>query len=244
MDGSIEHKPRNDEGEDPDVVSAQVKIRELLLTDRGLHDKAAKAYVSFVRAYSKHEASYIFRLRDLDLVGVAKCFGLLRLPRMPELDKVNRGDWIDADVDVSNLYPTLLSPWANQLLRQWDTYAYADKQREAKRLAEVETQRISQEDLLKRRRERAEKKKANAAWSNKVVRQEEKEKRQVKKGKRREWLKQSTTEVGEKRERAVSDEEDADADDWGDLAREERMAKKVKKGLVSQDAFDGEFGEL
>ncbi|EPT06063.1 hypothetical protein FOMPIDRAFT_1034044 [Fomitopsis schrenkii] len=229
LDGSIEGTLGNDEGEDPEVMSAQAKIRELLLTDRALYDKAAKAYVSFVRAYSKHEASYIFRLRDLDLVGVAKCFGLLRLPRMPELDKVSRDGWLDADID-------------------WNTYAYADKQREAKRLGELETQKISKEELMQRRRERVEKKKANAAWSNKVVKKEVKVKRQVKKDKKRESLKESTTEqvLGEKRERAASDEVDEDAmeDDWGELAREERMAKKVKKGLVSQDAFDGEFGEL
>lgn len=101
---------------------------------------------------------------------------------------------------------------------------------------------------MQRRRERVEKKKANAAWSNKVVKKEVKVKRQVKKDKKRESLKESTTEqvLGEKRERAASDEVDEDAmeDDWGELAREERMAKKVKKGLVSQDAFDGEFGEL
>lgn len=47
--------------------------------------QAMKAYVSHIRAYSKHEASYIFRLKDLDLIGVAKSFGLLRLPRMPEI---------------------------------------------------------------------------------------------------------------------------------------------------------------
>jgi ATP-dependent RNA helicase DDX55/SPB4 len=57
--------------------------------------------VSFVRAYSKHEASYIFRIKELDLIGVAKSFGLLRLPRMPELKEIDRGDWEDADVDVS-----------------------------------------------------------------------------------------------------------------------------------------------
>lgn len=98
--GSIKGEPGGGEDDDPEVTPAQAKIRELLLTDRGLHDKAAKAYVSFVRAYSKHEASYIFRLRDLDLIGVAKCFGLLRLPRMPELDQVSRSGWKDADVDV------------------------------------------------------------------------------------------------------------------------------------------------
>jgi ATP-dependent RNA helicase DDX55/SPB4 len=59
--------------------------------------------VSFVRAYSKHEASYIFRLKDLDLVGVGKSFGLLRLPRMPELKDRARDGWEDAEVDVSIL---------------------------------------------------------------------------------------------------------------------------------------------
>lgn len=57
--------------------------------------------MSFVRAYSKHEASYIFRVRDLDLVGAARCFGLLRLPKMPELKDVSRANWSDAQVEVS-----------------------------------------------------------------------------------------------------------------------------------------------
>lgn len=106
--------------EDSSVTSYFEKIREHLLTDRALHDlvrpaftdaveashnliikQAAKAFVSFVRAYSKHEASYIFRVKDLDLVGVAKSFGLLRLPKMPEMKEVNREGWQDAAVDVS-----------------------------------------------------------------------------------------------------------------------------------------------
>lgn len=56
--------------------------------------------MSFVRAYSKHEASYIFRIKDLDLIGVAKSFGLLRLPRMPELKDVDKTGWEDASLDV------------------------------------------------------------------------------------------------------------------------------------------------
>jgi ATP-dependent RNA helicase DDX55/SPB4 len=64
--------------------------------------------VSFVRAYSKHEASYIFRLQDLDLVGLARAFGLLRLPRMPELKERQPDMWEDADVDVRLLLPLLL----------------------------------------------------------------------------------------------------------------------------------------
>ena len=57
--------------------------------------------MSFVRAYSKHEASYIFRIKDLDLVGAAKSFGLLRLPRMPELKGADKTGWEDASLDVS-----------------------------------------------------------------------------------------------------------------------------------------------
>jgi hypothetical protein len=53
-----------------------------------------------VKAYSKHEASYIFRIKDLDLVGIAKSFGLLRLPGMFELKDIDRDGWIDAEIDV------------------------------------------------------------------------------------------------------------------------------------------------
>jgi ATP-dependent RNA helicase DDX55/SPB4 len=63
--------------------------------------QAAKAFVSFVRAYSKHEASYIFRIKDLDLIGIGKSFGLLRLPKMPELKAKIKDGWEDAEVDVS-----------------------------------------------------------------------------------------------------------------------------------------------
>lgn len=59
-----------------------------------------KAFVSFVRAYSKHEASYIFRVKDLDLIGIAKSFGLLRLPKMPELKDRDTSGWNNADLDV------------------------------------------------------------------------------------------------------------------------------------------------
>ena len=65
--------------------------------------QATKGFVSFVRAYSKHEASYIFRLKDLDLVGVAKSYGLLRLPRMPELKDTDKTGWEDESLDVSPL---------------------------------------------------------------------------------------------------------------------------------------------
>lgn len=47
--------------------------------------------------------------------------------------------------------------------------------------------------------------------------------------------------VPQKRGLEVDDEDQNDEDDWEELAREERMAKKVKKGEMSQLEFDAEF---
>nr|CAG8482517.1 3050_t:CDS:10 [Entrophospora candida] len=67
------------------------QIRKIVLTDRDLHDKVISRYLCLLSSYSKHEASYIFRLKDLDLGKVAKGFGLLKLPRMPELANAKIG---------------------------------------------------------------------------------------------------------------------------------------------------------
>jgi len=44
-----------------------------------------KALPSYVQAYSKHQASFIFRISGLDILAIAYSWGLLKLPRMPEL---------------------------------------------------------------------------------------------------------------------------------------------------------------
>ncbi|KAJ9479736.1 ATP-dependent rRNA helicase SPB4 [Pseudozyma hubeiensis] len=74
-----------DEEVDASARELELTIRELAKSDREIFEQSIRAYVSYVRAYSKHEMSYIFRLGDLDLAGVAKAFGLIRLPSMPEL---------------------------------------------------------------------------------------------------------------------------------------------------------------
>lgn len=49
-----------------------------------------------------------------------------------------------------------------------------------------------------------------------------------------------------KREREVprDGDEEISAEDWKEIFREERMAKRVRKGDISQEAFDAEFGDL
>ncbi|KAJ7915570.1 DEAD-domain-containing protein [Mycena leptocephala] len=218
--GELEDEDEPVRPDDAEVSVFLGRIRKTILTDRAIHDQAAKAFVSFVRAYSKHEASYIFRVKDLDLIGVAKSFGLLRLPRMPELRDEPRDGWEDAVVD-------------------WNSFAYLDKAQEAKRLVEgAAAATVLDAEREKRRAQRAEKQKTYVAWSDKVAKKEEREKRREKKGKKRKWLKTQTADGGH------GDEAVDEGDDWEEIAREERMAKKMRKGDVSQKAFDAEFADF
>ena len=54
---------------------------------REFYEKGKLAFVSYIRAYSKHECSHIFRLNELDYVKMAEGFGLLHMPKMPEIKK-------------------------------------------------------------------------------------------------------------------------------------------------------------
>ena len=97
---------------DPSALALADTLRSIVMTDRDLAERATKAFVSFVRSYSKHEASYIFKLAELDLRSLARSFGLLRLPKMPELAQAaDTGGWTDVELD-------------------WRSFADVDKARE------------------------------------------------------------------------------------------------------------------
>jgi ATP-dependent RNA helicase DDX55/SPB4 len=54
---------------------------------RELYEKGKEAFVSYIRAYSKHECSYLLRVKEIDFAKLALGFGLLHLPKMPEIKK-------------------------------------------------------------------------------------------------------------------------------------------------------------
>ena len=154
------------------------RIRDIVLQDRALHDKAQRGFVSWVKAYSKHQASSIFRINDLDWMQLGHAWGLLRLPIMPELKK-----W-DGDRDLGQSI-------------HWDHYEYRDKQREKHR---KETQ---SHNGLKEHGEERKVKKGHEAWSQtkeqKAMREQRREKRKAKKELARE-SKMTPKEIEEKRE--------------------------------------------
>lgn len=83
-------------------------------------------------------------------------------------------------------------------------------------------------------------KKKNAAWSEKVVAKEERDKRREKRVKKQVWLKTNTGKSTQSAEQATFEDLDGE---WEELAKEERLAKKRKKGLVSSEEDDG-FADL
>lgn len=93
-------------------------MRSVQQSDRIIFDKANRAFVSYIQAYQKHECSLILRLKDLDLGQVAMGFGLLKMPRMPELKKQDTSSFKDPEIDLNSI-------------------SYKDKQRESKRLEKL-----------------------------------------------------------------------------------------------------------
>lgn len=131
------------------------------------------------------------------------------------------------------------------LFPQWDAYAYSDDAQERRRLLDLENREKVSAENQKRKAERLAKKKVNVSWSDKTLKKEVRDKRKEKKAKRKQWLKSqqpgpssSTSAVPQKRSLEAEGENE---DDWAELAREERMAKKVKKGEIAQLEFDAEF---
>ncbi|GAA5905258.1 ATP-dependent RNA helicase SPB4 [Sporobolomyces salmoneus] len=210
------------------------EMRKAILTDRDLHDRGLKAFVSSIRSYSKHEASYLFRLQDLDLVGLAQSFGLLKMPKMPELkgkEKEVKETWTDAEID-------------------WDAYAYADKTREKQRKTELAAYREKQAarkriaetapstteaeltedgEPAKKKPKQADK---NKAWSAKEDAEARKAARRAKKLARAK-AKQTAESLarGEAMDGDGDSEEDAEAAaDWkAELARQKQEKKEEKK---------------
>ncbi|KAG0653010.1 ATP-dependent rRNA helicase spb4 [Hyphodiscus hymeniophilus] len=150
---------------DQDAELVTSKIRHEVLADRALYDKGQRAFVSWVKAYSKHQASSIFRVADLEWTELGDAWGLIRLPKMPELKKWEGDKTLGVKLNMSE-------------------YAYKDKIREKTRRVAMEEAKsaepyVPSEDQIKKRKERE-------AWSHKHEAQDVKEVRREKKKRKRE----------------------------------------------------------
>jgi ATP-dependent RNA helicase DDX55/SPB4 len=116
-----------------------------------------------------------------------------------------------------------------------------DAAKEAKRSALAENTEHKANSIS-----RVDKTKVNDAWSVQKERKEGKQRRLEKKLLKKKWLASKNAEsTGEPtRKRGLNEvDRDDDDDDWEDLAREEKLAKRVRTGKASQQEFDAEFGD-
>jgi ATP-dependent RNA helicase DDX55/SPB4 len=79
------------------------KARKLMLTDKDYIVKASKAYVSFIRSYTEHKVSSIFKMEDVDYANVAKSFFLFRVPFVKELKGENKDIVIATEEELAKL---------------------------------------------------------------------------------------------------------------------------------------------
>lgn len=147
---------------EPDRRRMLESVRWLQMADRGVMDKANRAFVSHVRAYSKHECSLLFRVKDLPLAAMANGYALLQLPKMPEFKHAVATGFTPVDSLDLNAIP------------------YKDRQKEAVRLKKLEEYR----NCGRWPGRRVAPRKQTEAWSrtrqNKVERQEKRAKRKAK----------------------------------------------------------------
>lgn len=150
---------------DDDASLVISKMRKEVLADRALYDKGQRGFVSWVKAYSKHQASSIFRMSGLDWADLGNAWALVRLPKMPELKKWEGDKTLGIKIDMSE-------------------YEYKDKIREkARRVAMEEAKNaapyVPSVQAVQRNKERE-------AWSHKHEQQDVKEARREKKKRKRE----------------------------------------------------------
>lgn len=148
-----------------DVQTVTERMRREVSEDRSLHDKGQRGFVSWVKSYSKHTASSIFRVTDLDWTDLGQAWALLKLPRMPELKRWDGDKSLGIKIDMS-------------------TFAYKDKAREKARLVALEEAMnagpyVPTAEQLAKKRERI-------AWSAKHEAHDVKEDRRDKKKRKRE----------------------------------------------------------
>lgn len=200
-----------------DFSELNSKIHDMQRRDKNIFDKGTRAFVSHVKAYSKHECSLLLRVRDLDLGRVASSYALLRLPKMPEMKEHFKSSFSgpSGDVNVNNL------EYKNKQKQQ----AYQKKQEIYKETGEWPGQKIV--------------KKPSEPWAEankkREFRKENRKKRQEVK-KTISEQKASGVIIGKKRKNKYTQE------DLEELAKDIAAIKKFKKNKITKEQLDNEMG--
>lgn len=185
--------------------------RALLKSDRSVMDRANRAFVSFVQSYAKHECSVILRIKDLDLGGLATAYGLLKMPKMPEINRFKIRNFEAEKLDLNSV-------------------GYVDKAREESRQGKLEEYRktgVWPGFENKRKLD-------SQSWSQK---KDVLDKRRDKKARRAEkWAEKEQEKEGEQGEQEVEEQDDDDLK--ADYKMMKRLKKGKISQDIFDKAFD------
>lgn len=166
---------------------------EVLSKSREIMESSLKAFVSWARAYKEHHCKFIFRSIEVDFIGLAYCFALLQIPKMPEVKHLMKskpstnteGKPIKCIEDFDKWNGDLTSiPYSN------------NKEREVKRLKELEISKTQEyqekkaNEILLRKRQRTK----VESWSSKKEQKIKRVERREKKIRKREFIESTKTE--------------------------------------------------
>ncbi|KAI4482669.1 hypothetical protein M0804_008522 [Polistes exclamans] len=188
-------------------------MHDLQLKDRQIFDKANRAFVSYVQAYNKHECNLILRLKDIDLGNLAIGFGLLKMPRMPELKGRDVTSFVAPEIDFNSI-------------------TYLNKEKERIRLEKLNEFRNTGTWPRKIKRQF----KQTESWTEtKKKKLEKQEKRQRRKEKKKVLQEKGIDQV-KKKKRSIT------AEELEELAKDVALIKKFKRKKITKEEFEAEFG--
>eukprot|EP00040_Diaphanoeca_grandis_P021101 m.112363 g.112363 ORF g.112363 m.112363 type:complete len:787 (+) comp28189_c0_seq2:200-2560(+) len=182
-------------------------VRKFSLADRDMYNKGKIAYVSYVRGYKEHECSFIFQPSHLDFPALGAGFGLLHLPKMPEI----RGDVASVAFEPAKIDYTKIP--------------YANKAREEHRLEQLALEKPKKIAPKKDGQGKPE----SIAWSKKKDQKLKSETRKEKRRAKKDWTKAQAA--------ALEEEVEDDGWDADELAAEARLFKKFKSGKISKAEY-------
>ncbi|ALC47002.1 CG9630 [Drosophila busckii] len=196
--------------------STVAQLHQVQAADKAIYDKGMRAFVSHVRAYTKHECNAILRLKDLDLGKMATAYGLLQLPRMPEFKNYQGSGFIAPSFEFD-----------------LNKVAYKNVQKEQVRKQKLQTYEETGKWPGKQKLHM----KRTESWDQtKKAKLDTKTKKELRKAKK-ERKRQAEAGGTKRKHKQKYTQEDLD-----ELASDIRLFKRLKKNKISEEDFDKAMG--
>jgi len=218
------------------AVGLSSRLRLLAGRDRDLLEKGSRAFMAHLRAYKEHKCEFIFRLKSLDVNGLANAFGLLRMPRIPEL---RRGGALFGQKSGGS-GGGFGSEFVADMTVSTEDVPYLDKGRERARRKRLEVAKEATAALVAAEEE-AQRKQVEGgaqAGSNGTKQLSGAEK---KRAKSMELALAANPHWSEDGPRKRKGKQQQMMEEWDDLAKEERLFKKLRKGTITQKQYEAEL---